>query len=177
VAKVGIGVKFDVTPTGAVVSRGFSIGGNGVAGPDDLSLTGGSQTETLPVPCTGKAGDAVGYNLDPYHWAPNATATEQVEVRIVNTVDPFGLVDMFDYTSIGVGSKVVSNPSFDLTGSGFLTSMGSLLPNNISPTIAPLAQFTGSEGSPIALSATASSQCPISSYVWEFSDGTKSFGP
>ena len=34
-----IGAKFDVTPQGAVVTRGLSIGGNSGAGPDDLSLT------------------------------------------------------------------------------------------------------------------------------------------
>src|SRR5262249_13459111 len=39
VPELGINVKFDVTPDGAVVSRGFSVGGNQVAGPDDLSLT------------------------------------------------------------------------------------------------------------------------------------------
>jgi hypothetical protein len=70
VAKLGIGVKFDATPQGAVVSRGFSIGGNNVVGPDDLSLTDSPQTETMSVPCTGTAGDGVDYTLDPYHWSP-----------------------------------------------------------------------------------------------------------
>src|SRR5207244_2150223 len=35
----------------------------------------------------------------------------------------------------------------------------------------------GSEGSAISFGETATSKCPISSYVWEFSDGTKSYGP
>jgi hypothetical protein len=177
VAKLGIGVKFDVTPEGAVVSRGFSVGGNRVVGPDDLSLIEDSQTETLSVPCGAKAGDAVGYQLDPYHWTPATTATEQVKIRIVNTVDPLGFVEMFDYTSIGVGSTIVSTPAFDLTGSGFISSMGSLLANNINPTIAPLGPFSGAEGTAVPFSAAVSSQCPIGSYVWEFSNGTKSFGP
>jgi hypothetical protein len=175
--KVGINVTFDVTPTGAVVTRGLSMGGNNVAGPDGLSLTDSSQSETLSMPCTGKAGDSVAYKLDPFHWTPAAKATEQIEIRIVNTVDPVGAIEMFDWAKKGVGSEIVSNPAFDLTGTGFTTSMGSLLGNNISPTIGPLAQFSGTEGSPIALSASASSQCPISSYVWEFSNGTKSYGP
>jgi len=177
VAKLGIGVKFDVTPEGAVVTRGFSIGGNRLVGPNDLSLTGASQTDTLSVPCTAKAGDAVDYQLDPYHWTPTTTATEQVEVRIVNTLDPIGLIEMFDYTSIPIGSAIVSNPAFDLAGPGVITSMGSLLANNVKPTIAPLSSFSGQEGSAIAFSANVSSQCPIDSYVWEFSNGTKSFGP
>jgi len=83
----------------------------------------------------------------------------------------------FVYGTIGLGSAEVSHPNFDLTGSGFDTSMGSLLANNVTPTISPLASFSGSEGSPIGFSAAVDSQCPIASYVWEFSNGTKSFGP
>ena len=175
-AKLGIGVKFEITPEGVVVSRGFSVGGNTVAGPDDLSLTNSVQTDTLTVPCAGKAGDAVDYELDPFHWTPATTATEKVEVRIVNTLDPLGFVDMFDYGSIGVGSAIVSNPAFDLSGNGFATSMGALLANNVKPTIAPLGPFAGQEGSAIAFSSSVSSKCPIDSYVWEFSNGTKSYG-
>src|SRR5206468_2689792 len=114
--------------------------------------------------------------LDPFHWTPATKATEQVKVRIVNTLDPLGIVDMFDYGSIGIGSEIVTNPGFDLTGSGFISSMGSLLANNVKPTIAPLGPFSGQEGSAIAFSSNVSSQCPIDSYVWEFSNGTKSYG-
>jgi hypothetical protein len=177
VPKLGIGVKFDVTPAGAVVTRGFSLGGNQVVGPDDLSLTNGLQSEKLSVPCKAKAGDAVGYKLDPYHWKPVTTASEQVEIRIVEALDPFGVTELFDIAKIKIGSAIVSNPAFDLTGTGFLTSMGSLLANNVTPTIGPLGPFSGSEGTAIPLSATTVSQCPIASYVWEFSNGTKSFGP
>jgi hypothetical protein len=177
VAKLGVGVKFDVSPAGAVVSRGFSVGGNRLVGPNDLSLTGSSQTDTLSVPCTAKAGDAADYQLDPYHWMPTTTASEQVKVRIVNTLDPIGLIELFDWTSIGIGSTIVSTPTFDLTGSGFITPMGALLANNVKPTIAPAGPFSGDEGSAIAFSANVSSQCPIDSYVWDFSNGTKSFGP
>jgi hypothetical protein len=177
VAKLGIGVKFNVTPAGAVVARGFSVGGNKVVGPDDLSLTDSMQSDKLSVPCTGKAGDAVAYELNPYHWKPAATASEQVEIRIVEALDPFGVTELFDIAKIKIGSAIVSNPNLDLTGTGFITSMGSLLANNVSPTIAPLGPFSGSEGSAIGLSAAVDSRCPIASYVWDFSNGTKSFGP
>ena len=177
VPKLGIGVEFDITPTGAIVTRGLTIGGNNVVGPNDLSLTGSTQSEKLSIPCTASAGDAAGYNLDPFHWKPNATATEQVEIRIVEAFDPFGLSEIFDVAKIPVGSAIVSNPSFDLAGNGFLTSMGALLPNNIKPTIAPFGAFSGQEGSAVSLSASVNSQCPIDSYVWSFSDGTKSYGP
>src|SRR5262249_12373183 len=177
VPELAIGVKFDVTPEGAVVSRGLSLGGNAALGPDDLNLTDSTQTETVSVPCTAKAGDSVAYSLDPYHWTPAASASEQVEVNVVEALDPFGVTELFKVASIPVGTAIVSDPAFDLTGPGFTTPMGSLLANNVSPTIAPFGSFSGSEGSAISFSASTSSQCPISSYVWEFSDGTKSFGP
>ena len=70
--KVFIGAKFDVTPQGAVVTRGLSIGGNSVAGPNDLSLADSTQDEAVSMPCTAKARDNVHYGLDPYHWTPAA---------------------------------------------------------------------------------------------------------
>ena len=176
VAKLAINVKFEVTPEGAIVSRGFSIGGNPI-GPEDLSLTNAVQSETFAVPCTSKAGDAVDYKLAPFHWTPATTASQQFTIRIINAFDPLGLAEQFEYTHFGIGGAQVSNPAFDLAGTGFNTPLGSLLGNNVSPTIAPLGPFSGSEGSAIPLSATTSSKCPIASYVWEFSNGTKSFGP
>src|SRR4051794_262085 len=177
VVKLFIGAKFDVTPQGAVVTRGLSIGGNGVAGPDDLQLLDTTQTDKLTVPCTARTGDAVHYGLDPYHWTPAATATEQVKFNLVEALDPLGVTELFKIVDGGVGTAIVTNPDFNLSGSGFTTPMGPLLANNVKPTIAPLGTFSGSEGSPIALSANVSSQCAIDSYVWEFSNGAKSFGP
>jgi PKD domain len=177
VVKLFIGAKFDVTPQGAVVTRGLSIGGNSVVGPDDLSLTDTAQSETVAMPCAASACDNVHYGLDPYHWTPAATATEQVKFKLVEALDPFGVSELFKIVDGGVGSKIVTNPNFDLTGAGFNTPMGALLANNIKPTIAPIGTFSGQEGSPIALSANVSSKCPIDSYVWEFSNGAKSFGP
>ena len=150
VVKLFIGAKFDVTPEGAVVTRGLSIGGNSVAGPDDLSLTDSMQSETLSVPCRSKAGDAVQYGLDPYHWTPASTATEQVKFKLVEALDPFGFTELFKIVDGGVGSAIVTNPNFDLSGAGFNTPMGSLLANNIKPTIAPLGTFSGQEGSAIS---------------------------
>ena len=178
VAVLGIGVSFDVTPEGFIVTRGFTIGGNTVAGPDDLPLTDSPQVDSLTVPCSAKAGDAVDYGLDPYEWTPNTTATQQTRVRIVLAYDPTGASEVSQIGGdIDLGPAAVSNFAFDLTGAGFNTPMGALLANNISPTIAPLGPFSGDEGSPISFSASVDSQCPIASYVWEFSNGTKSFGP
>ena len=180
VAELAIGVKFDVTPEGAIVTRGFTVGGANVPGqsanPGPLDLGASQSTESFTMPCTAKAGDAVNYDLSNYHWTPDATASQHVQVKVVNTL-PGGIGEAFTYGTVDLGSAQVSSPNFDLTGTGFLTSMGSLLANNVTPTISPLGPFSGSEGSPIAFSAAVDSQCPIASYVWEFSNGTKSFGP
>jgi PKD domain len=180
VAELAIGVKFDVTPEGAVVTRGFTVGGANVPGqnanPGPLDLGKSQSTESFTMPCTAKAGDAVNYDLSNYHWTPDATATQHVQIKVVNTF-PGGVGEAFTYGSIDLGSAQVSTPNFDLAGTGFLTSMGSLLANNVTPTIGALGSFSGSEGSPVAFSAAVASQCPIASYVWEFSNGTKSFGP
>ena len=90
------------------------------------------------MPCTAKAGDAVHYGLDPYHWTPAATATEQVKFKLVEALDPLGATELFKIVDGGVGSAIVTNPDFDLTGTGFSTPMGSLLANNVKPTIAPI---------------------------------------
>jgi hypothetical protein len=180
VAELALGVKFDVTPEGAVVNRAFTVGGANVPGPTanpgSLDLLSSQTTESFAMPCTAKPGDAVNYNLGDYHWTPDTTATEHVEVKIVNTF-PGGIGEAFEYGHFNIGSAAVSSPNFDLAGTGFLTSLGTLLANNVNPTIGALGQFSGSEGTAIPLAASVNSQCPIASYVWEFSNGTKSFGP
>src|SRR5262249_15169375 len=148
-----VGLKFDVTPQGAVVSRNFSIGGNTLVGPNDLQLTDSPQTQTLAVPCSGSAGETVGYSLDPYHWSPATTATQQAQIQIVHAFDPAGASQIAVVHSFPIGNATVSNPAFDLTGPGFTTNMGPLLANDVKPTIAPLGPFSGPEGSPIAFSA------------------------
>jgi PKD repeat protein len=182
-AKLGIGVQFDVTPEGAVADRTFSVGGTNIPGPTanpgPLDLVTAPSTETFTMPCTAAVGDAVNYNLSDYHWTPDTTATQQVKIRIVNTVpfDPNLNDESFEYTHIDVGPAQTSSPAFDLAGSGFLTSLGPLLANNVVPTIEPLGPFSGTEGSPVNFSTVTHSQCPINSYVWQFSDGTTSYGP
>jgi len=180
-AQLAIDVSFDVTPTGAIVGRDFTIGGTSIPGPTanpgTIGLSDSPSTETFTVPCGAKAGDAVAYALGGYHWTPTTAAAQQTVIRIINSV-PFGTDEAFQYGSdIDVGPETDTAPAFDLAGSGFLTSLGPLLANDVDPTIAPFGAFSGTEGTPIAFSAGVSSQCPIASYVWQFSNGTTSFGP
>ena len=175
--KLAVDVEFDITPEGAVVTRGFSIGGNPVGTSDELSLTDSPQAEQFAIPCTASAGDAVRYQLDPFAWAPDVTSAQQPKLQF-GLMDPIlGVVELPAIFDAPFGPVVNATPAFDLTGSGHTTELGPLLANNIAPTIAPFGTFSGPEGSPIHFSASTTSQCPIDSYVWQFSDGTTSFGP
>jgi PKD repeat protein len=175
--KLAIKVTFTITPNGAVVSRTFSIGGAPVAGPTDLSLTDSPQSETFSVPCTAAVGASVAYALDPYHWTPPTAAAQQPVIQI-GLMDPIlGLAELPAIVNIPFGPEIDTTPAFDLTGPGQTTSVGSVLANNVKPTISPFGTFSGSEGAPVQFSATTSSQCPISSYDWQFSDGGEEFGP
>ena len=163
-------------PEGAVVTRGFAVGGN---------RSSGRTISRSPTPRRARSSRC---------RAPRARVTRPVPARSLplearhhrdrtgRDQDRRGPRSVWHHRAVRrrqdpVGSAIVSNPSFDLAGSGFLTSMGALLANNIKPTIAPFGTFSGQEGSAVSLSANVSSQCPIDSYVWEFSNGTKSYGP
>jgi hypothetical protein len=175
--KLAIEVHFNISPTGAIVTRGFTLGGNPAVATADLGLTGESQSETLTVPCTAPVGDSVSYSLDPYHWSP-ATAAAQRPSFQIGVMDPvFGAVELPAIFDAPFGPSINTNPAFDLTGNGHTTDMGSLLANNVPPTITPFGGFTGSEGTAVHFTQTTNSQCPIASYVWQFSDGTTSYGP
>jgi PKD repeat protein len=174
--KLAIQVDFGITPQGAVVTRNFTIGGNPAATAADLSLTSDPQTETFAIPCNTNAGDSVAYAQDPMDWAP-ATTSSQQPVFQIGLMDPvFGLAELPAIFNAPFGSPVNTNPAFDLTGA-HTTDLGALLANNVPPTIDPVGPFSGTEGAPVAFSAVTHSQCPITSYVWQFSDGTTSFGP
>lgn len=174
---LAIQVTFDVTPTGAVVSRGFSINGTDAAPPADLSLTDSSQSESLALPCSSPPGDSVSYSLNPFNWTPPTSASQQPVVQL-GLMDPIlGVAELPALATISLGSPVTSTPAFDLNGSGETVNLGSLLPNNVPPTIGPFPTFSGTEGTPVSFSATTTSQCPITSYVWNFSDGATAYGP
>ena len=175
--EVRIVAQFSITPEGIITPRSFSIG-NEAAVPDlELETTGSPATDSLRVPCDKAPGDSVAYSLNPFRWTPATVATQRAHLR-VGVMDPvLGIVKVDPFFDEPFGPTATASFDFDFTGDGHTTDMGQLLPNNVTPTVDPFPLFAGNEGSPIAFSATVHSQCPIGWYLWDFSDGTVSYGP
>jgi PKD repeat protein len=86
-----------------------------------------------------------------------------------------GQVELPAFSDKPYGPPIKSYPDFDLTSSGRTTALGSLLPNDVAPTIAPFS-LTAAAGTPKSLSADVSARCDVASYVWKFADGTTAYG-
>jgi hypothetical protein len=175
--ELALQVTFDVTPEGVITGREIKVGDTVIASNPDLELGASASTESFAMPCNKPVGDAVTYALAPYHWTPATKAVQQPHIRIGLRDPIIGAVKLPALVSLPYGPAITTHPSFNLAGTGHTTAMGTLKANNVLPTIAPFGLFSGTEGTPVAFSASVNSQCPIGSYVWQFSDGTTSFGP
>jgi hypothetical protein len=93
--------------------------------------------DNVSVPCA-QAGSPVAYKLGPVHSTPAVSVTQQprIEAGIMDSV--LGQVEMPAFSDEPVGPPIKSKPAFDLTASGHTSALGSLLPNNVAPTIAPM---------------------------------------
>ena len=105
------------------------------------------------------------------------TASQQFTIRIINAFDPLGIAEQVRvHVLSAIGSAQVSNPAFDLNATGFVTSLGAAAREQRQTDDRPVRPVPGAEGGAVSF-PRRHSQCPIDSYVWEFSNGTKSFGP
>lgn len=169
-------VTFTITPEGVVTDRTFSIGGDALTGPDSLTTTDSPAVEQLDVPCTATPGETARYEQVSASWTPATTASQR-PAFVIGLMDPvLGVAELPALFEAPFGPPIVTNPAFALTGTGHTADMGGLLPNDVKPTIGAFAGFSGDEGEAIAFSASTTSQCPIESHVWSFSDGTTSYG-
>ncbi len=168
-------VTFTITPEGIVTERALNSDGDDVAN-DSLTLTDDSQSETLEMPCTSPADSPVLYALTDYAWSPSVSASQQPIIS-AGIMDPIVGCAKIGLYSGGLGTPNVTSPDFVLEGDGHTTDMGELLANDIPPVIAPMSLFVGVEGSPVTFGAAVTSQCPIGSSLWQFSDGGTAYGP
>ena len=166
--------KFTVTPEGAVVSRSLTTAGMDPVNKSGLSLLPTPAIDNVTVPCA-MAGSPVAYKLGPLHWTPTVTVTQQPRIEM-GAMDPIiGQVELPAYSDRPYGSPIKAYPAFDLTSSGHTTQLGSLLPNNVSPTIAPMT-FNAQTGKAKQLTADITSRCDVASSVWKFADGSTAYG-
>jgi hypothetical protein len=167
-------VKFTVTPEGAIVSRSLTTAGMNPVTKSGLALSPLPEIDNVTVPCA-TAGSPAAYKLGPLHWTPTVTATQQPRIEM-GAMDPIiGQAELPAYSDKPYGSPIKAYPAFDLTASGHTTDLGSLLPNNVNPTIAPMS-FSAQAGKPKQLTADITSRCDVASSVWKFADGTTAYG-
>lgn len=171
--------RFTVTPEGAVVKRSFFVGGDPNVQTKTLSLNLTSQLDTLKVPCAG-VGSPATYKLSPVEWSPATSVYGWAELQ-EGLMDPFiGATQqpaIYDYKWVW-GDKPTASvaPTFAATGPGKSTAVGTVLANNVKPTIGDAGPFTGSAGMPIQFTAPTTSKCPIETRQWTFSDGSTEYG-
>jgi len=165
-----------VTPEGLDTLRTASFGGN-PAGTANLTLGESPITDDFSVPCNVGAGDTLTYSLGSVSTSPGVTVKTSLQL-IVGVTIPVGIPPTVDIDFASPTYPLdTENTSIPISGAGASFDLGPVQANNIQPTIGPLGPFAGQEGTPIAFSATTTSQCPITGYVWNFSNGTTSFGP
>ena len=142
----------------------------------ELEVTPEELGDAAAMPCNKPVGTTVDYVLDPFQWAPSVSNAAQRPKFVIGIHDPILAIPVTLFEA-PFGPDIPSSPAFALGGPGATVSLGELQANNVLPTIAPLGPFSGQEGSPVTFSASTTSACPITSYVWQFSNGTTSFGP
>ena len=174
---IAMGVDFTISPNGAVTTRSFFVGDDEIVPQDDLGVTYQPGSESIAMPCNKPAGESVAYVVDPFSWSPSSVDAVQQPKFVIGILDPFFGAFKITLFDASFGPAIPSSPSFTLSGSGTSLDLGELKANNVIPTVSGLGGFSGVEGSPVHFSATVDAACPVTSYVWSFSDGTTSYGP
>jgi hypothetical protein len=172
--KLKLQAKFTVTPEGAIVSRSLTTTGLDPVTKSGLALSPVPEIDNVNVPC-GAPGSQVGYRLGPVHWTP-AVSVKQQPILTMGILDPvIGQAELPAFYDKPYGPVVNANPKFDVTGSSHTTALGTALPNNVAPTIAPMS-FSSKANQPLSFTADVDGRCAIASYKWRFSDGVTSYG-
>ena len=174
---LAMGIDFTIGPNGAVTTRSFFVGDDEIVPEADLGVTLEPGSETVAMPCNKPAGESVAYVVDPFSWSPSSAHAVQQPKFVIGILDPFFGAFKIPLFDASFGPSIPSDPEFTLTGAGTSLDFGELKPNNVIPTVSGLGGWSGVEGTPVHFSATVDSACPITSYVWNFSDGTTSYGP
>jgi hypothetical protein len=172
-----------VTPQALATLRTVTFGGN-PGGTANLALGEGPDTDPLAILCTVGVGDNLSYSLGQLASTPGVSMTTSFGVEVgVSIPNPVFLINPFADPTVPLAFASTSFPldtttgSIAMTGAGGTADMGGVLKNNIPPVLTAASSYTGDEGSPITLAASATGPCAAgSSYRWTFSDGGLAFG-
>jgi PKD repeat protein len=172
--RLAFGIEISGEGAAATTTRTLYFGDE--AGPTgSLEVTPAQLGDEQAMPCNKPAGTTIDYALDPFSWSPASVKAVQQPKFIIGFHDPFLSIPIVLFEA-PFGPAIETFPTFTLEGPGNTVALGELLANNVNPTVTSVGPFSGDEGSPVTFSATTTSACPITSYVWNFSDGTTSYG-
>lgn len=134
--------------------------------------------DNVALPCAVPAGDNLIYKLTDNHWGGTGKATGKVSVTAVALP---GSLD-FDLVTFDVLTATIFDSTVRADAADFTKTLGPVLAENKPPvvTLNTPSPSTGSEGSAVNFSATATDNCDSQSqlsFVWQFSDGGVGYGP
>ncbi|MGJ6979473.1 PKD domain-containing protein [Aestuariimicrobium soli] len=164
-------------------NRSATSGGAMVAPNAVLQPSESVRTDDLTVGCRVGAGDILNYAVSDFSAQRTLSFATGVQLNVdVSSPVPIPLVPYPDFPYINVFSQTVPLDSragtVNLNNGGGSVDMGALQANNIAPVVSTASSYMGVEGSPVAMTASATGPCAAGgSYVWRFSDGSTEYGP
>jgi len=202
VGYVQVSFNANITTTASIAGDGvtshrtLTAGGTDALAPTDISFTSTPQTrdESAPLSCTVPAGSTVNYAMGNESSHVSGSVTEGFGVSVqgdayardipplpdihLATIGPFDFPNLFNLPPITFNTISLSAPAQNV-------DLGTLLPNQIAPTVAmDTIPTNGTEGNPIALSVTGTgpggslSPCGTAglTFAWTFDDGGTASG-
>lgn len=166
-----------ITPDGVISVRSVVVGTSPVLGPDLLAFHGPSPAvvpDNFQVPCTAPAGSNLRYDLASSSTNPVSVASTTAAVSLV-------LETTFFNTTLGTVTLATLGPdttTFGLTAPSYQVQLGTISADNKPPVVTSPADYSGTEGSPVTLTAagTTDNCADTLTYRWELSDGGTAFG-
>ena len=154
----------------ATSSSGIDLGTSG------LSLGDDPQTDPLAIGCRLPAGDTVSYA----HGALTSTPGMHVDTKLALTAGVYlpnpVTVTPGIATDIYTGTTTIaqSDATIAMTGDGDALNLGTVLPNNVPPTLSGVTMSPNAvEGSPVSFQTSATGPCAAgATYSWDFGDGS-----
>lgn len=182
---VDVSLRLRLETTVAVDGSGVAFlrkvavtGGQPIA---DAPLTfGGTSPSTLADPiaisCLQPAGQELSYALTNAAYSADQSLGHKVFVNVLVELVIVG-TDIVDGDIFSLTAPTVAFPTLALSAPDQIVTLGTVQADLTPPTISSVGgPYTGTEGSPIQFTATATDNCGPPTLRWDFSDGGVAFG-